>query len=150
MPGAERVRRQPPCITSRVPLLCLPPSRALCARQDNDWEPNKGTLTSSGPSFEFIMKRNAPASLTLAKCSSGRNISFETAWAPWALCKDWWGWVLMFYNCYEKSSAHSLRESKAMRRVGTKSSGSRHARTWNQMTLDGSGVCWVIRMGKRV
>lgn len=50
-------------LVSRPELLCCV---FLCTRQDNDRELNKGTLTSSRPWSEFIMKQKGPASLTLA------------------------------------------------------------------------------------
>lgn len=144
--GWEGLELRPPDVRSRAPLLCLPPSQFYCTvcRHDNDWEPNKGILTSSLPWFEFIMKRYAPASLwspeSLSPCSVGRSISFGTAWVPWALCNNWWGWISVFYDCCEKCSTHSLRETKAMWRVGPNN---HTGGTWN-LQPKGPGWQWVL------
>ena len=69
-------------LASRPELLCcvfLPHnSRALCTRQDNDWELNKGPLTSSRPWSEFTMKQNAPASLTLATLFGQKHLIWNS------------------------------------------------------------------------
>lgn len=99
--------------------LCLPPFQ-FCSAVYRVWQwlrakKTKGTLTFSQPWLELTTKANAAASLWrlgFSLCPFGLSTSFGTGWASGTL-SAWWAGDFLFYNWYEKSSAHTVMESEA-------------------------------------